>query len=84
MFPYFTWHPPTQMNSRDKRNAAKLEDLFYAQYGGPSIRARVQNALEVFAEKEKSNCNGEYGEIITGSSVRIFASVRKYAQEFNI
>ena len=84
MFPYFTWHPPTQINPPDKQNAAKLEDSFYAQYGGLSIKARVRKVLEVFAGKQKSNCNGGHREVITGSSMRIFGSARKYAQELDI
>jgi hypothetical protein len=54
MFPYFTWQQPTKTEPLDQQNAAKLEDSFYAQYDGLSVKACVRRALTVFAEKEKS------------------------------
>jgi hypothetical protein len=46
MFPYFNWHQPRHINPPDQRSAAKAEDMFYAQYGGLSISARVRKTLE--------------------------------------
>jgi hypothetical protein len=75
MFPYFTLQQPTRTNPLDRKKAAKLEDLFYAQYGGLSIKERVRKALEVFSETEKSIYSVEHREVTTDSSARFLASM---------
>jgi predicted nucleotidyltransferase len=81
MFPYFIWQKPTRTDPIDRKKAAKLEDLFYAQYGRLSIKARVRNALEVFAERAKSIYNIEHREVLTVSSARVFGSSRKLVKK---
>jgi hypothetical protein len=73
MFPYFIWQQPNEMNPLDQRKAAKLEDLFYAQYGGLSIKARFRRALEIFAKKEKSICNVKHREVTAEWSAHNFS-----------
>jgi hypothetical protein len=77
MFPYFPWRQPTQMKPLNAREAAKLEDLFYAEHGALTIAARVRKALELFAFKEKSNCKVKHPEVTAEASAHIFGSVGK-------
>jgi hypothetical protein len=64
MYPYFPWweQQPGSTVLHDKRNSAKMEDQFYAQFGAPSIKARVGKALELFASKTNSNCKVQHSE----------------------
>ena len=75
MFPYFIWQQPTQIDRLDQRNAARLEDEFYTQYGALAIEERVRKASEVFAFKEKSNCKVKHPDVKVDSSALIFRSV---------
>lgn len=56
MFTYFVWQQPKVTFPLDQKNAAKVEDEFYARYGALSISARVRRAWQAFVQKEKSNC----------------------------
>jgi hypothetical protein len=55
MFPYFPWREfrPTSTHPQFDGNAAKKEDLFYAEYGSPSITSRLRSSFSNFLSAKK-------------------------------